>query len=86
MSEATIKFYTNNAQGAYLGDGVIDLPDYGIRITVRITKGADGKPHVSWPSSNGRFWATGIDRRATDEWANWILGQWIGGGWQGAEA
>lgn len=83
MSEATIKFYTGEAQNGFLGDAVIDLPDYGIRFTVRITKGADGKPHVSWPSSNGRFWATGMDRRATDEWSAWILGQWAAGGWGG---
>lgn len=71
----TIKFYTDNAAGPYLGDAVVELPDAGLRFTVRLTQGRDGREHVSWPSSNGRFWVSGIEAADTARWSKWILEQ-----------
>ena len=78
--EATIKFYTDKAERAFLGDAVIELPYYGIQITVRLTVGRDGRAHVSWPqdttSIRPRFWACGMDSEAGREWEAWILGKY----------
>lgn len=83
VTDPKITFYTDAAQGAFLGDAVVELPDVGIRFTVRITERAqDGRRFVSWPQSNGRFWAAGITPDDTRRWSAWILerfGAWEAG-------
>jgi hypothetical protein len=72
----TIQFFTDSAQGAFLGDALVELPDAGLRFMVRITERArDGRRFVSWPQSNGRFWVSGVEPADTARWSNWILEQ-----------
>ncbi len=74
MSAPTIQFFTNAAQGAFLGDAVVSLPYAGLSFTVRITeRSSDGKRFVSWPQSNARFWVSGMTPEDTRRWSAWIL-------------
>lgn len=51
----------------------IDLPYYGLSLSIRITRGKDDQLHVSWPKDGPRYAIRTGSPKATAEWEAWIL-------------
>lgn len=51
----------------------IDLPYYGLSLSVRITRGRDDQLHVSWAKDGPRYAVRTGSPKATAEWDAWIL-------------
>jgi len=51
----------------------IELPYYGLHLSVRITRSREDKLHVSWAKDGPRYAVRTGSPKATAEWDAWIL-------------